>query len=103
MVSRNSVEVALSEIIPCRCRPVPAAEPGIRVNGTPSDLERSPAAQLDVAVHRLELDAGPARAADVGTDVFRVEASADGHREIRVQRPVDRLQVHVPAEIAGEF
>src|SRR5256885_317620 len=59
--------------------------------------------QLDVSVYGLEADSRPARLANVRPQVLEVHPAADRHLEIRVQRPIDGLQVHIRAELATEL
>src|SRR6185437_10082809 len=63
----------------------------------------SATAQLHVAVHRLELDARPARSADMRANVLGIEAAAHGHFKIGIERAIDRFEIDVAAEVAGEL
>src|SRR5579884_62179 len=62
-----------------------------------------PFPQLDVALHRFELDPGTARLPDVRAQVFGIEPPAHRHLEVRVERAVDGLQLDVGAEITREL
>src|SRR5947209_3370966 len=55
--------------------------------------------ELDASVDRFKADARPARLPDMRPQMLWVEAAADGHLEVGVQRAVERLEINVGAKI----
>src|SRR6185437_4359775 len=66
-------------------------------------LPHLPPPQLDAAVHRFELEMRAAGLADVGMQVFGIDAAAQRHLEVGIQRAVHRFEIDVAAEVGREL